>query len=122
MNHRHVRHNAVVRLLLERVALAEVKSDEVRQPLWLPWEAAANGHEAVIRLLQGKGADIETNGLTHNWTPLFIATEWGHEAIVKLLLDQGAKVEKKILETAAHHYHGQLGAAIRVSCYCFSIT
>jgi hypothetical protein len=56
--------------------------------------AAANGHEAVVKLLLEKGAELEAKGDSGR-TPLSWATENGHEAVVKLLLEKGAELEAK---------------------------
>ena len=55
----------------------------------LPW-AAEGGHEAVVKLLLEKGAELETKD-NDGWTPLSWAAEKGHEAVVKLLLEKGAE-------------------------------
>jgi ankyrin repeat protein len=47
-----------------------------------------NGHEAVVKLLLEKGANLESKGLS--W-----AARYGHEAVVKLLLEKGADLESK---------------------------
>jgi ankyrin repeat protein len=57
----------------------------------LSW-AAANGREAVVKLLVEKGTDIESKD-NNGQTPLSRAAGSGHEAIVKLLLERGADVE-----------------------------
>ena len=59
----------------------------------LSW-AAQNGHEAVVKLLLEKGADVESKS-SNGRTPLSWAAENGHEAVVKLLLEKGADVESK---------------------------
>ncbi|KAH7115580.1 hypothetical protein EDB81DRAFT_953062 [Dactylonectria macrodidyma] len=46
--------------------------------------AAENGHEAIVKLLLEKGADVESKG-KGGWTPLLLAAGNGYEAIVKLL-------------------------------------
>ncbi|KAJ3454410.1 hypothetical protein MRS44_018304 [Fusarium solani] len=56
--------------------------------------AAANGHEAVVKLLLDKGADTESKD-QNGQTPLSYAAANGHEAVVKLLLDKGADTESK---------------------------
>jgi ankyrin repeat protein len=104
-------HEAVVKLLLEKGAELETKSRDDRKPLlWNPergsevteseygqtplmW-AAENGHEAVVKLLLEKGAQLETKD-EDGHTPLLYATENGHEAVVKLLLEKGAELETK---------------------------
>ncbi|KAK4223637.1 ankyrin repeat-containing domain protein [Podospora fimiseda] len=53
------------------------------------------GHEAVVKLLLDKGADLESKDDRYSQTPLSWAAKNGHEAIVKLLLDKGAGLESK---------------------------
>ena len=53
-----------------------------------------NGHEAVVKLLLEKGADIESKD-DYGRTPLSWAAEGGHKAVVKLLLEKGADMESK---------------------------
>src|SRR5277367_5111474 len=68
------------------------KRDKIGWEL-LHW-AAFCGHEAVVKLLLEKGANVEYksgNGCTALWW----AAEKGHEAVVKLLLEKGADVEPK---------------------------
>lgn len=49
--------------------------------------AAANGHEAVVKLLlDTQKVDVDLKD-SNGWTPLSMAAENGHEAVVKLLLD-----------------------------------
>jgi ankyrin repeat protein len=52
--------------------------------------AASNGHEAVVKLLLEKGADMERKS-SNGRTPLWWAAEGGHEAVMKLLLEKGAE-------------------------------
>ncbi|KAK3945918.1 hypothetical protein QBC46DRAFT_403003 [Diplogelasinospora grovesii] len=52
--------------------------------------AAASGHEAIVRLLLEKGADIEAGS---ELTPLALAATHGQTNIVGLLLEQGAQLE-----------------------------
>jgi ankyrin repeat protein len=59
----------------------------------LSW-AAANGNEAVVKLLLGKGAKLESKD-RRGRTPLSWAAANGNEAVVKLLLGKGAKLESK---------------------------
>ena len=51
----------------------------------LHW-AAGNGHEAVVRLLLEKGANIAAK-TSEGRTALHLAAGSGHEAVVKLLKD-----------------------------------
>jgi ankyrin repeat protein len=52
--------------------------------------AAEKGHEAVVKLLLEKGAELETKS-NYGRTPLSYAAEKRHKAVVKLLLEKGAK-------------------------------
>ncbi|KAL6720887.1 hypothetical protein ACLMJK_002812 [Lecanora helva] len=53
--------------------------------------AATHGHEAMVRLLLDRGANIEAR-TPSNGTPLICACEGNHEAIVDFLLTRGADV------------------------------
>jgi ankyrin repeat protein len=46
--------------------------------------AAEKGHEAIVKLLLEKGADVEAKDREYGLTPLLWAALNGHEAIVKL--------------------------------------
>jgi ankyrin repeat protein len=63
-----------------------------RTPLWC---ALRKGHEAVVKLLLKKGAELESKDDSGGWTPLWLAAGNGHEAVVKLLLKKGAELESK---------------------------
>lgn len=77
-----------MRLLLNRGANVDAKdNDSGRTPLSY---AAANGREAVVRLLLDRGADIEAKANSGR-TPLSYATKNRHEAVVKLLESHGLK-------------------------------
>jgi ankyrin repeat protein len=56
--------------------------------------AAGNGHEAVVKLLVEKGADLESKD-RFGRIPLSLAAMNGHEAVVKLLVEKGADLEYK---------------------------
>ncbi|RYP59119.1 hypothetical protein DL770_010282 [Monosporascus sp. CRB-9-2] len=58
-------------------------------------KAAAHRHEAVVKLLLEKGADLESKDSRYGRTPLSWAAENGHEAVVRLLLEKGADREFK---------------------------
>jgi ankyrin repeat protein len=46
--------------------------------------AAENGHEAVVKLLLEKGAELESKDKNSGRTPLLWAAWNGHDAVVKL--------------------------------------
>jgi ankyrin repeat protein len=50
----------------------------------LSW-TAERGHEAVVKLLLEKGAELESKSSIFDRTPLSWAAERGHEAVVRLL-------------------------------------
>jgi ankyrin repeat protein len=60
--------------------------------------AAGNGHEAIVRLLIEKGAEIDSKGTEEGRTPLSWASWSGYEAIVQLLLKNGADIDLKDTE------------------------
>ncbi|OBT50363.1 hypothetical protein VE04_09948, partial [Pseudogymnoascus sp. 24MN13] len=62
--------------------------------LLLLW-AAKEGHEAVVKLLIEKNANVESKDSRYGRTPLSWASCNGHEAIVKLLVEKNANVESK---------------------------
>ena len=65
----------------------QIKDSDGRTPLsWPAW----NGHDAVVKLLLEKGAELETKD-SDGQTPLSWAAEDGHDAVVKLLLEKGAE-------------------------------
>jgi ankyrin repeat protein len=68
----------------------------------LHW-AAANGHEATVRLLLDCGAHIEAQN-SRGWTALHWAAKCGREATVRLLLDRGAHIGAQDIDgwTALH--------------------
>ena len=70
-------------ILLQRWQNVDLSDSYGRTPLSY---AAENGHDAVVRLLLDKGADIESKDYNRGRTPLSWAAENGHEAVVKLLL------------------------------------
>jgi ankyrin repeat protein len=57
---------------------------------WAAWD----GHEAIVRLLLEKGADVEARA-NNRRTALIGAAGGGHEAVVRLLLEKGADVEAR---------------------------
>lgn len=65
-----------------------LNSKDSAQRTPLSW-AAENGHEAVVKLLLVRGADIEARD-DYDRTPVSLAAWSGNEAVVKLLLAKGA--------------------------------
>ena len=53
------------------------------------------GHDAVVRLLVEKGADIDSKDSRFGRTPLSWAAGNGHEAVARLLLEKGSDVNTK---------------------------
>ena len=53
------------------------------------YQAAARGHEAVVKVLLDSGSNVNQADL-EGTPPLYIAAERGHEAVVKVLLSNGA--------------------------------
>ncbi|KFZ17293.1 hypothetical protein V501_01823 [Pseudogymnoascus sp. VKM F-4519 (FW-2642)] len=70
----------------------DVKDKSDRTPL--SW-AAANGHEAVAKLLLANNADINLKDTRWGQAPLSWAAENGQEAMVKLLVANNADIELK---------------------------
>jgi ankyrin repeat protein len=106
--------NANKALLL--AAAKDYKGDIVRLLLWkgasiatttYGWtalhHAADKGHEAVVRSLLERGADVATKN-NYGCTALHRAACHGHEAVVLLLLEKGGAVAAKtaLLWTALH--------------------
>ncbi len=72
-----------VRVLLDNRAKPNLRTRVGDSALMV---AALGGHEAIVKLLRTKGADINNSG----WTALHYAALAGHDKIVRYLLDQGA--------------------------------
>jgi ankyrin repeat protein len=56
--------------------------------------SAENEHEAVVKLLLEKGADVQSKDNSGD-TPLSMAARNRHQAVMKLLLEKGADVGSK---------------------------
>ena len=52
--------------------------------------ASGYGHEKVVELLLGAGADVNAQGGGEDGTALYAASRGGHEKVVELLLGKGA--------------------------------
>ena len=79
--------HAVVKLLLQKGAGVNVRTNEGMTPLH---EASAGGHTEIVFTLLDTGAmQLKTRNGT---TPLHSATEGGHDDVVQALLDTGAEV------------------------------
>ena len=79
---------AVVRLLLEKGAEVDIRSNEDETPL----QVAANfGHGTILRVLLENGADINVKGL-HGTSALQTAVGKCDESAARLLLENGANV------------------------------
>ena len=63
--------------------------------------AAENGHEAVVRLLLEKGADVKAKNKDGR-TTLHETVIRGHDKVVRLLLEKGADIEAKDFNVALH--------------------
>lgn len=83
---------ACITSLLKNGHDVDVMDGNRRTPLW--W-ATKKGHEAIVRLLLKKGADIEARDNYYDKTPLHLAIGNGHEAMVRLLVEKGADIEGK---------------------------
>jgi ankyrin repeat protein len=55
---------------------------------------SGNRHEAVVKLLLEKGAELESTS-DYGWTPLLYVATSGHEAVVKLLLEKDVDPDSK---------------------------
>jgi ankyrin repeat protein len=78
-----------VRIILDLCLHAGINGSNIDTPLCI---AARNGHEAVVKLLLEKGAELEAKDRDSR-TPLSWAAENGYGAVVKLLLEKGAELE-----------------------------
>lgn len=65
------------------------------------------GHEAIVKLLLRKGADVNVVFFTDfgptGYKPLHVAAQYGQEKIVKLLLDKGVDIDTQAEEPKSHY-------------------
>lgn len=97
-------------ILRKDESLLGIEFDSNQTPLSL---AAANGCEAVVKLLLWAGVDPESKGKLIR-TPLSLAAENGSEAVVKLLLKAGASMESKDPYNRTPLYHAALNGCAAV--------
>lgn len=64
-------------------------SDDGRPLLHIPVE---NGHEGIVRILLGNGADVNQRDSSRGFTALHIAISQKHEAVLRLLIESGANL------------------------------
>src|SRR2546423_2047154 len=86
-------HPRGIRLLrLAQGGLEEDSKDkDGKTPLW---RAAANGHDAVVKLLLDKErVDPDSKDAKYSGTPLWRAAADGAEAVVKVLGEKGAELQ-----------------------------
>jgi ankyrin repeat protein len=78
--------NVAALLLAHNKTKIEARSPQDESALMM---AALGGHEALVKALIGKGADVNKTG----WTPLHYAATKGNTSIIKLLLDNHAYID-----------------------------
>jgi len=86
------------------------RSSQSRTPLD---EAAARGHESIVKLLLESGADIDPKSSDHSRTaPLYLAAQFGHLKVVEVLLKnkpniswEYPKIKNTALEVAIKEGH-----------------
>lgn len=56
--------------------------------------AVKKGHEPLVRLLLGKGVDVDTMGPGVGMTPLMFAVRSGNMNIIQMLMKKGAEINR----------------------------
>jgi len=64
--------------------------EEGRPLLHIPVE---NGHEGIVRILLGNGADVNQQESSKGFTALHVAISHKHEAVLRLLIESGATLD-----------------------------
>ena len=92
----------VTKWLLDIGADANAQADSRRTPLYF---AAMNGHSELVRILLGRGVDVDAVATDNRTTPLHKASSGGHIDIMLLLIVHGANVNARdeIQSTPLHY-------------------
>ena len=80
--------------IVERILLAAGLDVDLEVDGWTPLQGACqNGRLGVVVYLLISGADVHLEDVSHQRTPLFLASAEGHWEVVDFLLDAGAQAE-----------------------------
>lgn len=82
----------VAKMLDTEPALLEATGSHDSRPLL--YEAAQYGHTTVVKVLLGRGANIDSKN-SLGWSPLYIAAMSGHEDVITMLLRAGAEISSR---------------------------
>ena len=84
-------HVQIVALLIEADAQQQVRDEHAKLSLNSPlMNAAQHGHEAALKLLLEKGADVNYRDEMTGWTALMLAALNGHMTAAQILVESGA--------------------------------
>lgn len=84
-------HVQIVALLIEADAQQQVPDEHAKLSLNSPlMNAAQHGHEAALKLLLEKGADVNYRDEMTGWTALMLAALNGHMTAAQILVESGA--------------------------------